>query len=329
MAPRSHFPTTADPARDLVLLAGTANPRLAEAVAGELGLACAKRRLERFPDGEIDLELLEPVRGRDVFVVQPTSPPADRHLLELALLVDAARRAGARRVTAVVPYFGYARQDRRARGREPLGARLVADILAVAGVERLVALDLHTEAIESAFGVPLEHLTAVPLLAQALRASADAGAVVVAPDLGAVKLAERYAALLHLPVAVVHKTRISGSEVSPRGLVGEVQGRLPIVVDDMIATGATATTALAVALGAGARGGAVVAASHGLFVGGAVARLRLAGIAQVIVTDSVATEHLAAPGDELVETVSLAPLLAGAIRRLHMEEPLEGLARHA
>jgi len=217
----------------LALLPGSANPRLALAIAGVLGESLARCHLEAFPDSEQHVEILESVRGSDVYVIQPTSPPVDSHLVELLLLGDAARRAGAGRITAVVPYFGYARQDRRAKGREPVTSRLVADLIQPA-FDRVIALDVHTSSIEGLFRIPIEHLSAVPVLAEAVRAARLPKSVIVAPDLGAVKLAEQYAGMLDLPVEVVRKRRVSAQRVTVSGIVGEVAGRAPIIVDDMI-----------------------------------------------------------------------------------------------
>src|SRR5215208_663995 len=216
------------------IFAGSANTSLAEALAEKLNIRTGSREVQVFPDGELHIELQESVRGEDVYFIQPTSPPVEKHLLELLLLADASRRAGVDRLTAVIPYFGYARQDRRASGREAVAARLVAELLGCGGLlERVVTVDVHTGTIEGFFGIPLEHLSAVSALVKTISVHADPDSVVVAPDLGAAKLAERYAKLLGLPVAMVHKSRISGLEVSVRGITGDVRGRKPIVVDDM------------------------------------------------------------------------------------------------
>jgi ribose-phosphate pyrophosphokinase len=308
----------------LTLLAGTANPALAEEVAAQLGVTLADRVASHFPDGELHVQLGASVRGHDVYLVQPTSPAAETHLFQLLLLADACRRAGAARLTAVMPYVAYARQDRRGAGREPVGARVVAEVLATGGLDRVVAVDLHSPALEGVFSVPVEHLTAVPLLAAALP-TLTGPAVVVAPDLGATKLAERYARLLDLPVALVHKRRLTGEQVTVRGVTGDVRGRSPLVVDDMITTGGTIEAAVTALLEAGCARDIVVSATHGLFVGDAGRRLAALPIRETVVTDSVA---LSATDGLRVRRVSLAPLLAEAIRRLHEDRSLGDMVVH-
>jgi len=309
---------------ELSVFSGSAQPRLAAAVAAALEVGLGKRDLERFPDGECRARILDSVRGNDVYLLQPTSPPVEANLVELLLLADACRRAGAARLTGLVPYFGYARQDRRAGGREPVGARLVADCMRAGGLDRVVTVDLHSDALEGFFSMPLEHLTAVPLLAEALRPWAvGGGAVVVAPDLGAARLADRYASLLELPVAIVHKTRVSGREVMTRGVTGNVEGRQPLIVDDMISTGGTLEAAARALAAAGSLPVAAVAATHALLVGGAEERLTALGARRVIVTDSVAFPE---SPDLPLEVVSIAPLLAKAIRQLHEDRSLADLA---
>ncbi len=308
------------------IFAGSANVPLAEAVAAELEVQPGSREMQVFPDGEMQVELRESVRGEDVYLLQPTSPPGEKHLLELLLLADAAHRAGAARLTAVIPYFGYARQDRRASGREAVGARLVAGLLESGGLfERVVSVDLHTAAIEGFFGIPLEHLSAVPMLVESIRPYAGEDGVVVAPDMGAAELAERYAEPLELPVAIIHKARIGGSEVSVGSITGEVQGRKPIVVDDIIDTGGTTKAAVDALLEAGCEPEITAVASHGLFVGSAEEDLGDAPVERFLVTDSVPPpEGLNLP----LEVASLAPLLANAIDRLHNDRSLDELLEH-
>jgi ribose-phosphate pyrophosphokinase len=296
------------------ILAGSSGAALGCAIAARLGVDPVKRVIERFPDGELHVEIEESVRGRDVYLVQSTSPPAEAGLLELLLLADACRRSGAERLTAVIPYFGYARQDRRARGREAVGARVAADLVQSGGFDRLVCVDLHTPALEGFFARPVEHLTAVPLLAEAVRGAFRDDGVVVAPDLGAVKLADQYAALLMLPVAIVHKVRLGGERVVVRHVTGEVRDRRPILVDDMVTTGGTIEAAGRALLEAGCRPEMLVVASHGLMVNGAAERLDALPIRRVVTTDSVATP---AVRPRRFETASIAGLLAEAIARLH------------
>lgn len=305
----------------LRVVSGTANAALAAAVAASAGTELSPCDVERFPDGELRPHVAE-MRGDDVYVVQPTGPPVHEHLVELLLLLDACRRAGADRVTAVVPYFAYARQDRRGRTGEAVGARVVADALAAMGADRLVVVDPHTVALEAMCAMPVEMLTAVPVLATALGPTVAESAVVVAPDFGAVKLAQRYASLLGRSVAVVRKVRTSGEAVEAQELVGDVRRRPTVIVDDMISTGATIESAMDLIAGHGGVEGAVVAATHGLLVGGATHRLATRGL-RLLVTDTVAT-----PPGSPVEVCSVAGLLGDTIGRLHRNEPLDDLLLH-
>jgi ribose-phosphate pyrophosphokinase len=310
----------------LVLVAGSGNIPLAEATAKILDVPLNLPDLEHFPDGEQHVRLNDSVRGADVFVLQPTSPPVDKNLVELLFLCDAARRAGADKVTAIIPYLGYARQDRRARGREALAARLTADMIAAAGAERVVAVDVHSRTIEGFFSIRFEHLSAVPLLvteASHLRLAPES--VIVSPDLGAVKLAETFANELMLPVAVVRKTRLSGSEVSVTGVTGHVRDHAPLIVDDMISTGATIRAAAEAVMKAGARTRALVFATHGLFAAEATAVLRQEWVDRIFVTDSVPQVE---NGGLALHVVSVAPLLGETIRRLHNHQSLADLIKH-
>ncbi|MBK7864419.1 MAG: ribose-phosphate pyrophosphokinase [Archangiaceae bacterium] len=295
-----------------VILAGSAHPALAANVAKELGLPLGACSITRFPDGELEIQVSADVRGRDVYLVQPTRPPVGEHLLELTLVTDACRRAGATSVTAVVSYLGYARQDRRETGREPLGARVVAELLAAGRVDRMVCLDLHSRAVEGCFPQPVEHATAIPALVQRLF-DVPRPAVVVSPDLGAVKRAEAFAHLLGLNVAVVHKQRHSGSDVSAVGVVGDVKGLHAVVVDDMISTAGTVCAAINAVVAAGAKPEVTVAATHGLFVGPALERLTACAPKRIVVTDSVPPP---AHTPFALDVVPIAPVLSDVIRRL-------------
>jgi ribose-phosphate pyrophosphokinase len=312
-----------DQAMEIKILSGTANLSLAEKIAGHLGVPLARRTAERFPDSELHIELEESVRGHDVYIVQPTCPPVDAHLFELLMMADACRRAGAGRLTAIIPYFGYARQDRRARGREPVGVRMVADLISTGGFRRVVGIDFHSQAVESAFAIPVEPLSAVSMLAWAARASIDSNAVIVSPDLGAVKLAERYAKVLDLPVAIIHKTRLSGEKVKVQRIVGEVCEKNILVIDDMITTGGTIEKAIQAVLDAGCSPDRIkVMATHGLFVGPAAERLGKLPIEKIYVSDSVPPpEAFPVP----LEILSLAGLLAETTQRLHKNQSIGGL----
>jgi ribose-phosphate pyrophosphokinase len=293
-----------------VLLAGSSHPALAADLSAELKLPLGACAVRHFPDGELDVEVSEDVRGAHVVIVQGLHPPSGERLLELALLTDCVRRGGASTVTAVVPYLGYARQDRRESGREPLGARVVAELIAAAHLDRVVCLDLHSKAVEGCFSRPVEHAAAVPALIEHVRKSLGSPAVVVSPDLGAVKRAEAFARPLGLPVAVVHKERLSGSDVKAERIVGEVKGLHVVVVDDMISTGGTLAAAVQTVVAHGAKTPVTVVASHGLFVGPANDRLSALPLARVVVTDSVPPP--VAPRFPL-ERVRSAPALAAAL----------------
>lgn len=300
-----------------VIVPGGAHPALATNVAALGGFGLVGADLNRLPDAEL-VELQGSVRGAQVFIVQPTSPPPEPHIFELLLLADAAHRAGAAHVTAVVPYFGYARQDRRAYGsRTAVGARVAADVLATR-VDRVVTVDLHSPAVEGFFAFEVDHLEAFPVLIERLRGIKDA--VVVAPDLGAIRLADRYASALDLPLAVVHKQRVSGTAVAAERITGDVEGRVPLIVDDMIVTGATIESALEIAIANGAHPQGIVVATHAAFAAGALELLSELPINRIVVTDSIPTQ----PGGRL-EVASLAPLLADAVTRLSEGFSLAGL----
>ena len=307
----------------LAVFPGPASTRLGAEVCELLRLAPAEYDCQRFPDGETQIELRASVRGQDVVLVQSTSPPVDQRLMELLLLADACRRGGARRLTAVIPYFGYARQDRRA-GRRSLGARVAADVVATAGFDRLMLIDAHTPSLEGFFGVPIDHLTAVPLLARAAAPSMRDNSVVVAPDLGAVKLAREYARQLGLPMAFVHKTRLDGEAVEAHGITGDVRGRLPLVVDDMLSTAGTLEAAVGALRAAGAAEPGAAAVTHALLTGRAREILHGLPLSRLIAADTVAIEPPPAPH---LEVTSVAPLIATAIRRHHRDESLADLRR--
>ncbi|MCV7221501.1 ribose-phosphate diphosphokinase [Mycolicibacterium elephantis] len=301
----------------LRVVCGSANPRLTASVIDHLGVESDGCKVERFPDGELR-PTIDNVCGADVYVIQSTAPPVNEHIVELMLLLDACRRSHAARVTAVLPYFGYARQDRRTASGQALGVSVVADAIARAGADRMVVVDPHGAALEAQCRIPVESLSAVPTLAGRLVNEVPEGSVVVAPDLGAAKLAERYAEILHGPVAVVRKQREDGSTVTALDIAGDVSGRPAVVIDDMISTGGTIEAAVELLRRRGATPDILVAATHGLFVHDAAGRLRDLELRRVVVADTVEHDET----DTLVEVCSIAPVLAAAIGCMYDDKPV-------
>jgi ribose-phosphate pyrophosphokinase len=288
-----------------VLIAGDAHPELGREIARQAGIALAATSIASFADGETRVRIEDDVRGADVVIVQPMSAPANERLMALALIADAARAAGAAGVTAVIPYFAYARQDVRKHPGEPRSAQLAARILATAGIERVIALELHSGALESAFPMPLVHLQADELLLPIARAG---GYAIVSPDAGGLKRAQRYASALGAPLAVVVKSRPGPDVATALQVLGEVRGQACLIVDDMASTGRTIAGAAQALLAAGAREVHAMFV-HAVMAPGALERIRAAGVRSIVTTDSV--RALAEPG---VEVVSTAPLFARAMR---------------
>lgn len=299
--------------KEFVIFAGTANPDLAAAIAADLGMFPGACAIERFPDGETSVVLLESVRRKEVFLVQPLSPPVNDHLVELLALADACRRAAAARITAVVPYLGYARSDKRHGRREPISGRMVADVLEAVGIDHVVTMDLHAPQIEGFFHIPVDSLTAVPTLCAILHEKLPPGVVVVAPDAGALRMATDYAHRLKGTVAVLHKRRESGTGTQVTHLVGDVGGKPCLIVDDMISTGGTLASAIDALLNAGARPELTIAATHGLLLPGARQKLMHEAVKKIVVTDTIA----GIPKDwPCLQSISIAPVIAGAFKRL-------------
>jgi ribose-phosphate pyrophosphokinase len=297
---------------DFVIFAGTANAELAAKIARELGVRLGACAVGRFPDGETFVSLDEPVRGREVFVVQPTSPPVNDHLVELLAFADACRRASAARITAVVPYFGYARSDKRDGRRVPVAASMVADLMQAVGISHVVTVDVHTPQLEGFFRIPVDGLTAVPTLVDAVREQLPEGTVVVSPDAGRVSMATEFAHRLETSVVVLHKRRESGTETKVTHLVGDVRDRACLITDDMISTGSTVRESIEALLGAGARPEITVAATHGLLLEDAREHLGHERVRGVFVTDTVPVMNKDWPQ---LRVVSVAPLIAAAIHQ--------------
>jgi ribose-phosphate pyrophosphokinase len=296
---------------EYMFFGGSANRPLAEQVAKHLGARLGRSRVERFPDGEVSVRLEESVRRKEVFVLQPTSPPVDQNLVELLAFADAARRAAADRVTAIIPYFGYARSDRRHGQREPIAARMVGDVLEAVGIRQVVTVDLHTEQVEGFFNIPVEHLSAVPALAETFRDRLGPDAVVVAPDEGRVRMATRYSDDLGLPLVALQKRRESGSKAFVTGIAGDVDGRSCLLVDDMVSTGGTLVAAMDALLAAGARRDIRIAVTHGLLIGDPIAVLDRDELVELAVTDSVPQVH---SDWSKLRVCPIAPLIAAAVR---------------
>ncbi|MCL4421610.1 MAG: ribose-phosphate diphosphokinase [Actinobacteria bacterium] len=300
------------PHRRLELFSGRSNPALAEEIAEHLGVNLGEANLREFANGEVHCRFGSSIRGSDVFIVQTHCGPVNDSLMEQLIMIDAAKRASAKRITAVCPYYGYSRQDRKATGREPITAKLVADLLSAAGVDRVVSVDLHSGQIQGFFDVPFDHLTAMPVMVSYLRAHVMGDLVVVAPDAGRVKVAERFSQALGAELALVHKRRPAGTsnEVEALHVVGEVSGRHCVLIDDMIDTAGTICAAADLLESKGATE-VWAMATHAILSDPAVDRLKSSAIARVITTNT-----LPIPPDRWIdkmEILSVAPIIADAI----------------
>jgi ribose-phosphate pyrophosphokinase len=309
----------------LKVFSGRANIRLAESIAHCLGDTLGKATLSNFPDGEISVRIEEDVRGRDIFLVQPTCPPVNENLMELLIMLDSFKRASAARITAVLPYYGYARQDRKDIGRVPITAKLVANILTVAGANRVLALDLHAAQIQGFFDIPLDHLHASPVINEYMRSLniPIKELVVLSADEGSIKRALMHQKKLGGAIAIVDKRRSSATETRQVNLIGSsLEGRVAVIFDDMITTAGSVVGAANVARLNGARE-VYACATHGVLCGPAIDRLRDAPIKQVVITDSIPLP----PNKQLpsIKVLSVAPLLADAIKRIHFDESVSKL----
>ena len=314
----------ASPWGELKLIAGTANPDLAQLISNEIGVPLTDPRVRRFADGEIDVKIQDSMRGHDVFLIQPTCHPVNETLMELFILLDALRRASAGRITAVIPYFGYARKERKSQPREPISAKLMANFITLAGADRVLLMDLHADAIEGFFDVPTDHLTAHKILAAHIRARRLANCSVVAPDAGGAKRAEHMAKLLGAPLVFVYKRRPEDDAAEILDMAGDVAERDCVVVEDIISTGGTIVEIARALRDHGARH-VIVACTHPVLAPGAVERLRSAPVDEVLVTNSIPVrpEHNGSP----VTVLSVAPLLAEAIVRVHENRSVSELFR--
>ena len=314
--------TEASPWGELKLIAASGNPALAEKISEKLDVPLTDPRLRHFPDGEINVKIEDSMRGHDVFVIQPTSPPVNENLMELFIILDALRRASAGRVTAVIPYYGYARKERKTQPREPISAKLVANFITLAGADRLLLLDLHAEAIEGFFDVPTDHLSPHRIFSEYLKDQNLKHITIVAPDAGGGRRAEAVANDLGAPIAFGYKRRSGDDEVEMIAVSGDVKGRDCVVVEDIITTGSTISK-LATALRKQGANRVVICATHPVLTGDALDRLKNADVEEIIVTDSVPI-----PPDKIgpsITVLSVAPLLAEAIIRVHENRSVSAL----
>jgi ribose-phosphate pyrophosphokinase len=303
----------------MVFAAGRSSPELADEIAAHLGVTCADVEIADFANGEIYFRFEENVRGADVFVFQTHSHPINKQIMEQLIMIDAAKRASAKRISAVIPFYGYSRQDKKTRGREPITSRLVADILTVAGADRVLTVDLHTSQIQGFFDKPVDHLTALPLLADYLEEKFDHDLVVVSPDAGRVRVAEKFAGRLHAPLAILHKRRRPDQRNVSETLevVGDVQGKRAVLVDDMIDTAGTITGGAEVLMSFGADE-VYACATHGILSDPAIDRIKNAPIKEVVITNT-----LPIPEERRLDNLtilSIAPVIANTIRAVFQDE---------
>ncbi len=305
----------------LVLMSGTAHKELAQAISAELGIPVANAHIGRFPDGEIDIKVYDDIRGGDVFVIQPTCPPVNENWIELLLIIDTLRRASAGRVTVVMPYYGYARKDRKDEGRVPINAKLVANLLVTAGYDRVVAVDLHAAQIQGFFDIPVDHLYARPVMIERVRQLDTKDVMIVSPDIGGTKLARAYAKDLGCDLAIIDKRRISGEQTVIEHVIGDVRNRDVVLVDDMVSTGGSIVDAARIVKEKGARKVFIVA-THAVLCGNAVERLNSADVEKILFADTVPLHDKKI---QRLEVCSMAQLLARAIDRIHRSESVSKL----
>ncbi|WP_432800383.1 ribose-phosphate diphosphokinase [Poriferisphaera sp. WC338] len=310
------------------LFCGRASRTLGDSICAHLDIPMGQGHTELFPDGEVFVKIEEDVRGRDCFVLQSTHHPVNAHLMELLIYIDCLKRASAKRITAVIPYFGYARQDRKDEGRVPITAKLVANLLTTAGADRVMAMDLHAEQIQGFFDMPVDHLHAAPVIVDYLKEQKNVqeGLVVVSPDVGNVKMANAYANWLGGDLAIIDKRRKSGSEVVSNNIIGEVEGKTALMVDDMISTAGTMCEAARLLKERGAKD-IIAACTHPVLVGLAMERLAEAPISKIIVSDSIPCGPRCTPIQDKIVELSTAELLGEAILRVHNNESVSSLFR--
>ena len=308
--------------KEILVFSGNANPELAKRICGYLKVPLGNAQVDRFNDGEIRIRIAEDVRGRDVFIVQPTCNPVNDNLMELLILTDAIRRSSARRITAVMPYYGYSRQDRKDRPRVPITAKLVANLITVAGANRVLTMDLHAGQIQGFFDIPLDNLFAVNTFMRYFEKMHLPNLVVVSPDVGGMKMARAYAKKFKAGLAVVDKRRINDKEAEVMNIMGEVRGKNVCLIDDLVATAGTLVEAVAALKNAGAKK-IFAAATHAVLSGPAIERIENSALEELIVTDTIPI-----PKEKMIpriKVLSVGPLLGQAIERIHYEKSISTL----
>jgi len=314
----------------LMLFAGNANPELARKIGRYLGTAISKSDVSRFPEGEVSVKIEKPVRGGDVFLIQGTSPPPNENLMELLVMIDALKRASAVRITAVLPFYGYGRQDRKDRPRVPITAKLVANLITAAGADRLVTIDLHAPQIQGFFDIPVDHLYAAPVfikhISRIFPARKRTGLVVVSPDVGGIKIANHFAKHLDCPLAVVDKRRLGDRKTEVRNVIGNVKGKPILIIDDLISTGTSLVAAINTLKKMGA-GEIQAAVTHAILADDAVEKIGKAPLKNLWVTDTVPLRDKAR-GVPWIKVLSVSELLGEAIKRIHENTPISILFDH-
>ena len=307
----------------LAVFTGTANPQLAKGICEHLNVPLVDVLVSRFSEGEIRIKIQENIRGKDVFIIQPTCPPSNESLMELLILIDAARRASAKRITAVLPYYGYARQDRKDQPRVPITAKLVANLIVAAGAQRVLTMDLHANQIQGFFDIPVDHLYAINVLCDYFNSKKLKNLVVVSPDVGGIKMARAYAKRLGAGLAIVDKRRDSPEKIEVMHILGSVRGKNAILVDDIVATASSLIEAIGALTKKGVKD-VYAAASHGVLSGDAITKIQNCKVLkELVITDSIPLPK--SKQIPTIKTVSVASLLAEAIHRIHDEESISCL----
>lgn len=309
--------------KKIKIFAGNSNPELAKKICGELGIPLGDAEVKRFSDGEISVNINETVRGVDVFIVQSTSIPlVNTYLMEMLIMVDAMKRASAGRITCVMPYYGYARQDRKAKARDPISAKLVADLITAAGADRVLTMDLHASQIQGYFDIPVDHLVGVPILSEYFKLKNIEDLVVVSPDLGSVTRTRDFSYRLDAPIAIIDKRRPKANVSEVMNVIGDIDGKNVILIDDMIDTAGTITHGAAALKEMGAKD-VYACCTHGVFSGPAIERIKDSVIKELVVLDTINLEH--AKGIENITELSVAPIFAESIRRIFNNDSVSKL----